>query len=320
MQKTISPIPNLFTVETPPYIHCGRTIQTMTRDMLIALAPAMVMATVAFGIPALRVMALASGTAVLAEFITLRLQGKECRIYDGTALVSGLLFAFLLPAGAPWWLVVVGSALSIIIGKQVFGGLGANPICVPLVGWALLTISWPTFMDANAMNLSSTLMDPLFKLNNYGPDSLPSGIEPALLLGKQLGGLGTVHIAAIILGGVFLCVRGTIRWEVPVAFIATVLVVGSIYWFLDSTEHIAPHLYLLTGSSMFLAFFLATDHASTPVSSTGLFIFGCLAGTLLVFMRVYGIYPDGAPFAIMLANLCTPLIDMIKPKPWGRRG
>ncbi len=320
MQKTIDTLPNLFTVETPPYIHCGRTIQTMMRDTLIALAPAAIMAVISFGLPAFRVMALATGTAVLVEALCLYVQEREIRIYDCTALVTGLLFAFLLPAGAPWWLVAIGSALCIVIGKQVFGGLGANPLCPPLVGWALLTISWPTYMDANAMNLASTLMDPLFKLNNYGVQSLPAGIEPALILGKQLGGLGSVHLAAIVLGGLFLCLRGAIRWEVPVAFFATILLVGGLYWFLDSSIYLAPHLYILTGSTMFLGFFLATEHSSTPVSTVGLLIFGCLAGVLCVFMRVYGIYPDGAPFAILLANLCTPLIDMIRPRPWGRRG
>ena len=318
MQKTIESFPRLFVVDTPPYIHKGRTIQTMMRDTLIALAPAALLACIAFGLTAFRVMALAMATAVFVEAFCLGIQKRDMRVYDGTALVTGLLFAFLLPAGAPWWFVIIGTAITLILGKHVFGGLGANPLCPPLVGWAIMALSWPTQMDATAMNLNSNLVDPLHLLKYFGVNSLPEGIEQSLLFGQQLGGLGSVHILALFLGGCFLILRGVIRWEMPLAFLISVYATGYLYWYIDPALYIAPHLYLLTGFTVFAAFFLATDHASTPVLSGGLILFGCLAGVLSVIIRIYGVYPDGVPFAILLANLFTPLIDTIRPRPWGK--
>ena len=167
------------------------------------------------------------------------------------------------------------------------------------------------------MNLHSTLIDPLVRIKYFAGQGLPS--EMSLFIGEQLGGLGTVYIAALCAGGLFLLFRQVIRWEVPVAFIMGVLLVGGIYHMIDPVRYIAPELYLLTGSSIFAAFFLATDHASSPVSIIGLLLFGFMAGALVVLIRAYGVYLDGAPFAILLANLCTPLFDMIQPAPWGRR-
>ncbi|SHN56840.1 RnfABCDGE type electron transport complex subunit D [Desulfovibrio litoralis] len=315
-EKNLLPI---FTVDTPPYAHFGGSIQKMSRNMFIGLIPVIILSIMTYGLLSLRVMMLAIGTAVLTEALCLYLADRENRIYDGTAMVAGLLFALLLPAGAPWWLVIIGSSLSIAIGKQAFGGLGANPLCTPLVGWAILTISWPTQMDPNAMVLGSNLIDPLLKLKYFGVQSLPEGINSALLLGEQLGGLGTGFIAAITLGGIYLLITRTIRPEATIAYFLGVLISGVIFWKIDPNTHISPELYFLTGSTVLMGFFFITDHASSPVSSIGLILFGLLAGILTVLMRIYGIYADGAPFAVLLANLCTPLLDIIRPRPWGKR-
>ncbi|MDL2316073.1 RnfABCDGE type electron transport complex subunit D [Desulfovibrio sp. OttesenSCG-928-A18] len=324
-ESTMTPIVPRFVVDTPPFMHRGYTIASMMRDKIIALVPAAAMAIYMYGIPAARVMALSAGTAVLAEYLWDKILGRKDRLYDLTSLTIGLLFAFLLPAGAPWWLVITGSAFSVILGRQVFGGLGCNPLCPALVGWAAMTVAWPMFMDPMAMTLQTTLVEPLQKIKFFGYASLPEGSELSLFLGQQLGGLGSSQVAAVLLGGLYMCVRKAVRWEIPVAFLASVLLVGGIFWYLapqiglNPATTPPPHLYLLTGSTMFAAFFLATDPSSSPVALGGICIYGLLAGSLLVLIRIFGIYLDSAPFAILLASLVTPMCDLVRAAPYGRR-
>ncbi len=315
----------LFVVETPPYTHSSYTITGMMRDTFLALLPAAFLAVWTFGLPAFRVMALSAGVAVLTEALWQRLLGQKVRVSDGTALISGLLFAFLLPAGAPWWLVLVGSALMIVLGKQIFGGLGANPLCPPLVAWATMTVAWPVYMDPAAVNLQSVYIEPLIRMKYFGYAALPPQSELPFFLGRQLGGLGSAQIAAVLVGGLFLVARRAVRWEIPLALIAGVLITGTLFWKfgadwgVDASHTPPPHWYLLTGSTVFAAFFLATDHASSPVARAGMAGYGLLAGALLVLIRIFGIYPDGAPFAVLLASLGTPLFDLIRVAPYGKR-
>lgn len=313
--KTLMP---LFTVDTPPYMHLGFTIRGMIRDTVIALLPAAILAVVAFGVGPIRVMALSMGTAIFADAFCLYLQKRDMRLYDGTALVTGLIFAFLLPPGAPWWLVIIGAAVCSILGRQIFGGLGANPLCPALVGWAVLTISWPTYMDPTAMTLDTDFVDPLLQLKLFGLQSLPEGSEAALFLGQQLGGLGSSQIAAVLAGGFYMLLRRVVRWEIVLSYVLGVVATASLFWCIDPQAYLRPDMYFLTGCTVFAAFFLVTDSSSSPVGPIGMVLFGLLAGTLTVLIRVYGIYPDGAPFAVLVANLATPLLDMIRPVPYGK--
>ncbi|MDR2573969.1 MAG: RnfABCDGE type electron transport complex subunit D [Desulfovibrio sp.] len=321
--KTFTEIRPRFVVDTPPFMHRGYTVNAMMRDMLIALAPAAAAAIWQYGIEAFRVMALAAGICVLTQSLWEKALGRQSRVFDGSALVTGVLFAFLLPAGAPWWLVATGSALTVILGREVFGGIGCNPLCPPLVGWAAMTVSWPVYMDPTAVNLSSSLLDPLIRMKYYGWTALSQGSEMALLLGGQLGGLGSAQIAAVLAGGLYLLVRGVVRWEIPAACLAGVLITGAVFWRFGPAMGIGPasapppHLYLLTGSTIFVAFFLATEHSSSPVAVGGMFAYGLLAGFLTVLIRIFGMYPDGAPFAVLLTSLGTPMFDLIRAAPFG---
>ncbi len=311
------PLQPILTVSVPPHAHCGRTIKGYMSETLIALLPAAIMAIVAFGMGAMRVVALSCAVAVLTEAICNKLTKREQTLDDFSGLHTGLLFAFLLPASAPWWLVTMGAASSIIIGKMIFGGLGANPLSSPLIGWATCRISWGDAMDTNTTMLMSELPAPLQQLKYFGLDSVETIDSISLLLGKQLGGLGEVQIAALLAGGVFLLIRRHIRWEIPVAFIVGVAVTAWIYQLIDPTAYASPLFHLLTGGTIFGALFLATDPASTPVGPIPTILFGLMAGIMVIVIRVYGIYPDGVPFAILLANLFTPLLDRIRPKPFG---
>lgn len=313
----IRPQHPILTVSMPPHVHCGRTIKGHMRETLIALLSAAIMAAVFFGLDAVRVMAMACAVAVATEALCNALSGRDLAVDDLSALLTGLLFAFLLPASAPWWLAAVGAASSIGLGKFIFGGLGASPLCPPLVGWALCRISWPEIMDTNATMLASTLAAPLHELKYFGLDAV-AAIDPvSLFTGHQLGGLGTVHVAALLAGGAFLLVRRHISWEIPTAFIAGLLATAWVYRLTDPSAYAPPLFHLLAGGAVFGAFFLATDPASSPIGRIPRLLFGLMAGIMVIIIRVYGIYPDGVPFAILLANLFTPLLDRIRPRPFG---
>ena len=190
--------------------------------------------------------------------------------------------------------------------------------CPPLVGWAILTISWPTYMDPGAMTLNTDLIDPLLRLKYFGPHSLAENSGLSLFLGGQLGGLGSAQVAAVLAGGLYLLARRAARWEIVMAYVCGVALTGSLYWLIDPAAYLRPDLYFLTGCTVFAAFFLVTDPASSPVGVISMILFGLLAGALTVLIRIYGIYPDGAPFAILVANLTTPLLDLIRPAPYGK--
>jgi electron transport complex protein RnfD len=314
MLKPLNPI---LTVSVPPHVHCGRSIRRYMTDTLIALLPAAIMSVIIFGVEALRVMALSCAVAVIAEFLLNRMMKREQSVDDYSALLTGLLFSFLLPASSPWWLVVVGSFGSIALGKMIFGGLGGSPLCPPLVGWAACRISWGNYMDTNATMLSSQLAAPLQQLKYFGSDAVSSIPLSDLILGHQLGGLGAVHVAALLLGAAYLLLRGHVKWEVPAGFIAGLLLVAWVYRLIDPTVYAPPLFHLLAGGTVFGAFFLATDPSSSPIGRLPAILFGLMAGAMVIVIRVYGLYPDGVPFAILLANLFTPLLDRIRPKPFG---
>ncbi|WP_272701398.1 RnfABCDGE type electron transport complex subunit D [Desulfovibrio sp. Fe33] len=311
--------PFALTVSVPPHRHCGTTVRDRMLTILVAMLPAAVMASMTFGMPAVRVMALSMATAVLAEMACDYFMDRETDVHNFHAFTVGLSFAFLLPATAPWWLVAFGSAASIVLGKMAFGPLGGSPFCAPLVGWAICRISWPSFMDIDASMLGMDLTYPLAQLKNFGLDAVQITDTRQLFLGKQLGGLGSVQIAGVLLGGMLLVMRKHISSIIPVGVIGGVALTAFLFHWIDPSMYASPAFHLLTGSTLFGAFFLATDGPSSPNRQIPMLLFGLLAGALIVIIRIYGVYPDGVPFAILLANLFTPALERIRPKPFGRR-
>ena len=309
----------ILTVSPPPHWHCGRTIPRFMLETIVALLPAAILAVAFFGLDAVRVMALSCATAVAAEALCTRIMEREQSVQDFSALLTGLLFSFLLPASAPWWLVMVGSGAGVVLGRMVFGGLGGNPLCAPLVGWAVCRLSWSGYMDVDATMLYTSLSSPLAQLKYFGVEAASQFGYVDLLLGRQLAGLGTSHVLALLAGGVFLLLRRHIRPDIPLAFLAGVFLTATVFYLMDSGSFADPLFHLLTGSVVFGAFFLATDCSSSPVGHLPMILFGLVAGALTILIRAYGVYPDGVPFAILLANLLTPLLDRIRPKPFGGR-
>lgn len=315
--KAMSNIAVRLTVSPAPHWRSKRTVKKMMQAHLLAIIPAFVMAVYMFGLQTITVVGLAGSAAVITEVICLRLQDRQVTVDNYTALYEGLLFAFLLPASAPWWLAVIGAILTIVLGRTVFGGYGTNPVCAPLVAWAFCRLSWPAAMDID-LNLSQFLINtPLDQLKYFGVQSLSQFNYMDLFLGRQLGGLGASQVVAILAGGLYLLGTGWLRAFIPASFLLGVAAVSGIYWFIDPTVYADPMFHLLAGSTVFGAFFLAPDVASSPVGMLPQVLYGFFAGVMVVIIRVYGVYPDGVPFAIMLANLISPLLDKVHPKPFG---
>lgn len=309
----------LLAMSAPPYWHCGRTIRQTSLYMLVGLAPAVIMAVWNWGLPALRVMALCVATAVAVEALCQRAMGRDCSVDDYTAVVTGLLLAFLLPAAAPWWLVILAATVAITLGKMAFGGLGTNPVNTPLVGWAVLFVSFPLFMDPNAMQLATDFTDPLTRLKYFGAEAVADIPLMDLLLGQQIGGLGASQAGALLLGGSFLALRGVVRWQIALGFFLGVMAPAALCFMLDPTLNASPFFHLCTGSVILGGFFLITETANAPARPLPMFLYGLIGGGLTFIIRKYGIYVDGVPFAVLLVNMLTPFLDMIRPKPFGVR-
>lgn len=308
----------LFSMSVAPFWHCGRTIRGNSIHTVTALVLVLAMAVWHWGISVLGVAALSALVSMLTEEFWNKVMGRRSTLDDGTAFVSGLLLACLLPADAPFWLVIIGAFCAITFGKMAFGGYGANPVSTVCVGWAMIFVSFPIYMDPNAMLLQTDFIDPLVRLKYFGPDFMTNSVSMTdLLLGKQIGGLGAVQNLGIILGGIYLIAKGVIRMEIVVFFIIGVLLFGGILNIYNPDLYVNPFYHLLTGSTLFCAFFLATEPASAPDRAIGMRLYGLLGGMLVVVIRTYGIYTDGAPFAVMLINLLSPYFAMIQPKPFG---
>ncbi len=307
----------LLAVSAPPFWHCGRTIRSSNYMTLLALTPAALMSIWHWGLPAARVMALAMLTGIIVEAFCQKIMAREIAVDNFAAVVTSLLLAFLLPAAAPWWIVVLGVALSITLGKMAFGGLGANPVNSTLVGWALLYVSWPVLMDPNAMQLNTLFVDPLVQLKYFGVQVASQTPWLDLALGKQIGALGAAQGLALLIGGSFLALRGIIRWEIAFSFFVGVIASAAIFHSIAPDMYATPLFHLLTGSTLLGGFFLATEAASSPDRQIPMMLYGVLGGVLVVIIRVYGEHTDGVPFAILLINLLTPLLDSIRPKPFG---
>jgi len=312
----------LLAISVPPFWHCGRTVRSQSIHMLIALTPAVLLALLHWGLPAARVMALSMLVSMATEAACQKLMEQKISLEDGTAAITGLLLAFLLPATAPWWLVIIAAICAMGIGRMAFGGLGSAPVNATLVGWAMVFVSFPVALDPSASLLTSEFIDPLVKLKNFGAASLSDVSMFDLLAGRQLGGLGATQSAALLLGGLYISARGIVQWQVPAAFLMGTFLTATCFWLADSTLYASPVFHLFTGSTILAAFFLATEASCSPHRPLPMLIYGFIGGALVILIRIFGVYADGAPFAVMLINLLAPMCAVIPSYPFGtkRRG
>ena len=312
-----------FYVSFPPHISVRKSISTIMYNYLLALVPSIVAAIYYFRMGALRVMILAVVSSMVFEALMQRFLGRDITISDGSAALSGLLLAMLLPSTTPWWVVVIGCGSAIIIGKQIFGGLGNNPFNTTLVGWVILRLSWPDRISSWIEPFGGEIPDPPLSVFKF--DGLESFLDYEfhylnLFLGSQAGGLGTICILALLAGGLYLIVRRIITWHIPVGLLGGVFVFALILWLSDTETYLPPLFHLVSGSAVLAAFFIATDPVTSPLRPLPKLIYGVMCGVLIMIIRTWGKYPDGMAFAVLLCNAATPLLNKIRPRPYGKEG
>lgn len=307
MQKNLA-------VSSSPHLRSHASTRRIMQDVCIALAPAGIAGIVLYGWNAAMLIAVAVATAVAAEWAYQKLTHQQSTIGDWSAVVTGLLLAYNLPANAPWWIAFVGSILAIVLVKQIFGGIGSNFMNPALAARAILFISWSGIMSSYpqskfALDATSTAT-PLAALAKGTVDGVNLW---DLLIGNCGGVLGETCKLAIIAGGIYLLARQVIDWKIPLTFIATAFVC---YLIKDGAT---VALYeILSGGLMLGAFFMATDYVTSPTTGIGKIIMGVGCGLLLFVIRAYASYPEGCSFAILFMNVATPLIDKFTmPKPFG---
>lgn len=311
-------------------------------QVVLALLPASAMAVFVFGLDALRVLALGVASAVAAEALIQRhLMKTKITIGDWSAALTGLLLALNLPASSPWWLICLGSLIAIGLGKLAYGGLGQNPFNPALVGRVALLIGFPALMTDWSVTGgylaelyrkvpldSLTAATPLGFVKSYSGTQFSADLTgyfnqfkfswQSLFVGTQSGSIGEVSELALLLGGLFLLYKKVINWEIPVSFVGTVGVIAGLAYWADPARNLLPHYHIFTGGLFLGAIFMATDMVTSPFTFRGRLIFGVGCGVLTMLIRLYGGYPEGVSFAILLMNLFVPLIDLaIKPRKFG---
>jgi electron transport complex protein RnfD len=248
---------------------------------------------------------------------------KPLTVGDLDSAVIGMIFGIMLPATSPWWLIVVGTFTAVVIGKMIFGGIGANPFNPALIGMSFLMLSWQVMFDFDAAyvdyDFAYTALAPLAALKFQGAaavaDLFPTG---SLIMGQQVGAIGSTFGLGIILGGIYLILRGYIRWEISISFILGIIITAFCFNMADPTVYGSPAIHLFSGYTLLGAFFLATENSSSPVNTIPMFIYGFSAGVMIILMRNIGVYEDGTVLAILLLNLVNPLVDAIRPKALGK--
>jgi len=289
---------------------------------MLAALPAVILGISQYGAPALGVLALSVSCAMIWELIMNIAMKRPASIGDGNAAVIGLLLAMLLPATTPWWVVVVGTFVAVVIGKQIFGGIGCNPLNPALVAIAILMLSWKSLLDFNdalvSYDIGFNMVYPLAAIKAFGASAVSDYSNAGLLMGQQTGGIGTTFGLGLIIGGLYLMLRGHIRWEISLSFLASIFVTALLFNLSDPDKYANPVFHILTGYTLIGAFFLAPEDSSSPVNFVPMLLYGIFAGILTVLIRNIGAFVDGVVFAILMMNVANPLLDKIRPKAMGK--
>ena len=322
---------NKLVISLSPHVHGGDSVKKNMYGVLIALIPAFLVSLYFFGLGALIVTATSVAACLFFEWaIGKFLMKKETTtICDGSAVITGVLLAFNLPSNLPIWIIILGALFAIGVGKMSFGGLGNNPFNPALAGRVFLLLSFPVQMtswpvvgqltshtDATTAATPLNLMKQIAGGNLEALKDLPSSFD--LLIGNNGGCLGEVSALALLLGLAYMLWKKIITWHIPISILATVFVFSGIMHLVDPELYVSPVLQLLTGGLMLGAIFMATDYVTSPMSKKGMLIYGVCIGLLTVIIRLFGAYPEGMSFAILIMNAFTPLINTYcKPKRFG---
>jgi electron transport complex protein RnfD len=328
------------TVSFGPHISKGLSTRSVMLDVIIGLVPATVAAGYYFRIHAFLLIATCVISSVVAEWICNIIRGKPNSLDDFSAVVTGMILAFSLPPGFPVWAAVIGSVFAITIGKMVFGGLGANIFNPAMVGRAFLTASFGMMMttwtvpatidsampkvsaenriDARAQATPLALSKEAQK-TKAGASQVNQQLKAAFI-GEVGGCLGETSALALLVGGLYLLIRKTISFHIPLAVIFSAFVFSTIAYLINSQSYISPLTHLCSGGLLIGAFFIATDPVTAPLTRRGMWLFGFGVGTITMLIRIVGEYPEGVMYSVLLMNSVTPLIDrLFKRIPAGGR-
>lgn len=334
-----------------PYISEAPAVSTIMRKVLLALLPAIIVYVWLFGGGILITLTLATVTALATEAALLKLRQRPIQPYlsDYSAVITAWLLALAIPPLTPWWLIVVGTAFAIVFAKQLYGGLGYNPFNPAMVGYAVLLISFPVLMTKwpAALSLAQHPLSFAEQWHYIFAGALPSGADmdavtsatPLDYLKTQLrmhhevaairqapifsslAGVGSELVAtAYLLGGLYLWQQRIISWHLPVAFLGVMAALSGMFWLTDPQHYASPLFHVFAGGSMLGAFFIITDPVSGPTTPKGKLWFAGGIAMLTYFIRVYGGFPDGVAFAVLIMNICVPLIDTYtQPRVFGHQ-
>ncbi len=323
---------NKLIVSLSPHVHSDDSVKKNMYGVLVALIPAFLVSLYFFGLGALIVTLASVLACVFFEWAIGKylLKKKTTTITDGSAIITGVLLAFNLPSNLPIWIVIIGALVAIGVGKMSFGGLGCNPFNPALVGRVFLLLSfpvqmtsWPAVGQLTAYTDATTTATPLAVMKGvingapgFSLDQLPGSLD--LLLGNNPGCIGEVSALALLLGLAYMLWKKVITWHIPVSILGTVFVFGSIMHFANPEVYVDGLTQLLSGGLMLGAIFMATDYVTSPMNHKGMLIYGVCIGLLTVVIRLFGAYPEGMSFAILIMNAFTPLINTyVKPKRFG---
>jgi Na+-translocating ferredoxin:NAD+ oxidoreductase subunit D len=305
---------NTLTISASPHLHARESTARIMWLVTAALLPAGIAGAYIFGPAALKTICVAVLSAVATEWAIQAALKKKVSLNDGSAVLTGLLLSYNLPAHCPFWVPAVGSFVAIAIGKQIFGGLGQNIFNPALVGRVFLMASWPRYMTTFTKPLlydAVTQATPLALLKENKLSEPISYLN--LFLGNRGGCIGEVCIAALVIGGIFLLVRKIITWHIPVSYIVTT---GIFCWVFGSKTPFTGDwiFHILTGGLFLGAIFMATDYVTSPLTAKGQLIFGIGCGLLTAIIKLFGGYPEGVSYAILIMNAAAPLIDRYTKK------
>jgi electron transport complex protein RnfD len=317
--------PTKLALSGAPHFVTGIDIQKTMGMVIIAMLPALAGAVYFFGLRALLVTGVSVVSAVAAEFLFRKALHRETHVSDLSAVVTGMLLAFILPPSSPLWMAAVGSAFAIVVAKELFGGLGGNFANPALVGRAVLLMSWPAFMTRWSPSLHSAAVDAtttatplgILKLGGALTDVVKSlgvtsksALYLQMFLGNRAGCIGETSVLLLLIGAAFLLITRIIDWRAPVAMVVTTFAAS---WLFGRD----PLFSVLAGGIVLGAFFMATDYVTTPVTPVGKLVFGIGAGLMTVLIRQLGNFPEGVTYGILLMNVLVPYLDKIIPHKFG---
>jgi len=302
------------------------------RDVIIALLPAIFVGVYIFGLPALKVVLLSAIFCVGWEAILLKLFKRPGKmsdyLLDYSAVITGILLGLNLSSSAPWWLIFVGAFIAMLLGKHVYGGLGQNPFNPALVARVFLLIAFPVEMTKWPIPTPGKLFSAVDATTSATPlgilktDGLKAALDSisikSLIIGNMGGCIGEISIIALLIGGIYLLIRNVIRWEIPLSFIFFVGIIAFIFSEINPDKYAPVFFHLFSGGLFLGAFFMATDYVTSPETPSGMLVFGAGCGFFTIIIRLFGGYPEGVSFAILIMNSLVPIIDRhIRPKRFG---